>query len=88
MVIKFSGTFKKSYEKRIKNNPILKQRFEEKLNLFFLNPYDTRLKTHKLSGRLADLWSFSVDYDCRIIFYFENDTVIVLQDIGTHDEVY
>ena len=37
---------------------------------FKTNPHDPRLKTHKLSGKLSELWSFSVDYDLRVIFHF------------------
>jgi len=85
--IKFSSSFKKSYEKHIKTNPILQRKFEEKLAVFVENIKDPRLRTHKLSGKLEDLWSFTIDYDCRVIFYFDED-VIILTDIGTHDEVY
>jgi mRNA-degrading endonuclease YafQ of YafQ-DinJ toxin-antitoxin module len=51
------------------------------------------LKTHKLRGQLAGSWACWVEYDCRIIFTFEADPsggedMIVLVDIGTHDEVY
>lgn len=85
--IKFSSSFKKSYEKRIKPNAILLKKCEEKLNIFIDNPYDPRLKTHKLSGKLENILSFSFDYDCRIIFYFEENEIILI-DIGSHDEVY
>ena len=51
------------------------------------------LGTHKLSGNLNGLQSCSCGYDCRIVFSIEQGTepdheVIVLLDIGTHDEVY
>lgn len=51
------------------------------------------LKTHKLHGQLEGLWACWVEYDCRIVFAFEPDPaggedVIVLVDIGSHDEVY
>jgi mRNA-degrading endonuclease YafQ of YafQ-DinJ toxin-antitoxin module len=47
----------------------------------------------KLQGELKDLWACSVEYDFRIIFYFqpledEVEDAIVLVDVGTHDEVY
>jgi mRNA-degrading endonuclease YafQ of YafQ-DinJ toxin-antitoxin module len=46
-----------------------------------------------LSGALFGLWACSCGYDCRIIFSVEiapesDEEVIVLLDIGTHDEVY
>lgn len=51
------------------------------------------LETHKLSGNLSGALACSCGYDCRIIFFLEQDKgsgaeVIVLVDIGTHDEVY
>lgn len=51
------------------------------------------IKSHKLTGTLEGYWSCSVSYDCRIIFTFSQDmeseeTLIVLVDIGSHDEVY
>ncbi len=51
------------------------------------------LGTHKLSGKLNGLQACSCGYDCRLVFSIEQDTetsreVIVLLDIGTHDEVY
>jgi mRNA-degrading endonuclease YafQ of YafQ-DinJ toxin-antitoxin module len=58
--------------------------------LFITDPFNLKLKTHKLSGKLKDLWSFSLDYDLRVVFYFTKDKPkkAVLVDIGTHDEVY
>ena len=52
------------------------------------SPYDKRLKTHKLSGQLRELWSFSITYDIRVIFFFAGDDRAVFVDIGDHDAVY
>jgi mRNA-degrading endonuclease YafQ of YafQ-DinJ toxin-antitoxin module len=62
--------------------------FWHKLEQFTAAPFDPSLKTHKLSGKLKELWSFSVDYDERILFYFTEDEKAVFVDIGSHDEVY
>jgi len=40
-----------------------------------------------MSGKLKGLYSFSVEYDCRIIFYFFDDKAVLI-DIGKHDDVY
>lgn len=53
-------------------------------SLFTADPFDLSLKTHKLSGKLKELWSFSVDYDERILFYFTEDEKAVFVDIGSH----
>jgi addiction module RelE/StbE family toxin len=80
--------FKRSYKKRILINPALKQKFAEAVTLFSINPYDPKLKTHKLSGKLKEYWAFTVDYDTRIVFKFISEHEILLIDIGSHDEVY
>ncbi|HAX78274.1 MAG TPA: hypothetical protein DCY88_21245 [Cyanobacteria bacterium UBA11372] len=50
--------------------------------------FEKSLKTHKLSGKLKEFWSFSIEYDERILFYFTDDGKAVFVDIGSHDEVY
>ncbi len=52
--------------------------------MFRKNKFDPRLETHKLHGKLKDLWSFSVGNKYRIVFEFDNSDVIFL-DIGDHD---
>ena len=88
MEVSFSSTFKRAFKKRIKGNTDLEEKFWKKLELFTLDPYDSILKTHKLSGKLKEFWSFSVDYDERVLFYFTEDENAVFVDIGSHDEVY
>ena len=62
--------------------------FWERVESFVADPYDERLRTHKLSGKLKDLWSFSVAYDILVIFYFVGEQRAVFVDIGKHEEVY
>lgn len=88
MEVSFSASFKRAFKKRIKGNSNLEARFWQKLEQFIKEPFDPSLKTHKLSGKLKDLWSFSIDYDERIVFYFTEDEKAVFVDIGSHDEVY
>ncbi len=88
MEVSFSSSFRRVFKKRIKGNVDLEARFWEKLEQFTTHPYDPSLKTHKLSGKLKDLWGFSVDYDERVLFYFTDDGNAVFVDIGSHDEVY
>jgi toxin HigB-1 len=86
--ISFSDSFKRAFKKRIKGNNNLERKFREKLEQFKNNPFDTTLKTHKLSGKLKHLWSFSIEYDQRLLFYFTDDGKAVFVDIGNHDQVY
>lgn len=86
--ISFSSSFKRSFKKRIKGNVDLEAKFWQKVERFTADPFDQSLKTHKLSGKLDELWSFSVDYDARVVFYFTDEGNAVFVDIGSHDEVY
>jgi mRNA-degrading endonuclease YafQ of YafQ-DinJ toxin-antitoxin module len=86
--VSFSSSFKRAFKKRIKGNADLEAGFWKKLEQFTVDPFDPSLKTHKLSGKLKEFWSFSVDYDERVMFYFTEDEKVVFVDIGSHDEVY
>jgi mRNA-degrading endonuclease YafQ of YafQ-DinJ toxin-antitoxin module len=86
--VSFSSSFKRVFKKRIKGNTELETRFWQKLEQFTVDPFNPSLKTHKLSGKLRDFWSFSVDYDARVLFYFTEYEKAVFVDIGSHDEVY
>ena len=86
--VSFSSSFRRSFKKRIKGNLDLEAKFWQKLDKFTIDPFDQSLKTHKLTGKLKELWSFNVDYDERVLFYFTDDGNAVFVDIGSHDEVY
>ena len=86
--VSFSSSFRRLFKKRIKGNTKLESRFWAKLEVFTNNPFEPSLRTHKLSGKLKDLWSFSVGYDQRVIFYFTDRENAVFIEIGNHDEVY
>ncbi len=88
MEVSFSSPFKRAFKKRIKGNADLEARFWQKLEQFTADPFEQSLKTHKLSGKLKEFWSFSVDYEERVLFYFTEDGKAVFVDIGSHDEVY
>ncbi|AFZ17892.1 type II toxin-antitoxin system RelE/ParE family toxin [Allocoleopsis franciscana] len=86
--VSFSSSFRRAFKKRIKGNSDLEAKFWEKVEQFTIDPFDQSLKTHKLSGKLKELWSFSVEYNERVLFYFTEDGNAVFVDIGSHDEVY
>jgi len=86
-------TFVRTFKRVIKKSPHLRNDIEDTLELLAENPYAPALATHKLKGKLSDLWACSAGYDMRIIFDFvksENQTEedILLLGIGTHDDVY
>ena len=86
--ISWDQGFKRVYRKKVKNDDELKSRFWGAVEMFAKDPFQSRLRTHKLTGKLDGLWAFSVSYDCRVIFKFLSKTEILLIDIGGHDEVY
>jgi mRNA-degrading endonuclease YafQ of YafQ-DinJ toxin-antitoxin module len=86
--IVLTSSFRRAFKRRIRGNKKLEQRFRERVTIFHNDPFDARLRTHQLSGQLEGLWSFSVDYDCRVVFSFVEPNRAMLVDIGSHEEVY
>lgn len=83
MKIIYSPRFAKEY----KQLPIkIKLQAEKKEGIFRKDPFTSSLKTHKLTGKLKEFYSFSVNYQYRIVFHLEDETV-VFDNIGTH-EIY
>lgn len=85
--ITFSSSFKRSFKSLIRRRPDLKQKIEERLRLLATDPFEPILRTHKLKGQLSGSWSCTVEYDCRIVFDFVEEDILLI-DIGSHDEVY
>ena len=84
MRILHSSKFAKEY-KKLPNN--IKDIAEKKEDIFRTDLFDSRLRTHKLKGELADFYSFSISHQWRIVFHFENDDTVVFDNVGTH-EIY
>lgn len=79
--IEYSPKFAKTYKKLPAG---VKKIAVEKEKIFRRNPFDKRLKTHKLSGRLEGYWSFSISYKYRIIFSFVNEKLVRFHTVGGH----
>lgn len=82
--IEYSPKFAKMYKKIPMN---IKRLAEKKELLFRTNPFDPKLRVHKLSGKLEKYWSFSLNYQYRIIFSFVKDNHVRFHTVGTH-EIY
>jgi addiction module RelE/StbE family toxin len=86
-----SPGFVRAARRIAKRNPLLTEDVRAALELLAEDTYDSRLRTHKLKGKLEGSWACSAGYDLRIIFSFvehEGAEAILLETIGTHDEVY
>ena len=81
MEIAVSPNFVKSYKKIPEH---IKKLAQKKEVIFRKNPFDTRLKTHKLIGEKKECWSFSINYSYRIMFIFLDENKILFLNIGTH----
>jgi mRNA interferase YafQ len=93
MNLVWDHSFKRAFKRFVKKNPQFENKIFESLERLSDNPFAPALKSHKLTGQLEGLWACSVAYDCRIIFTFRrdealNDNIVILIDIGSHDDVY
>lgn len=82
MQICYLPKFERQYKKLPHN---IKELARVKEEIFRQNPFDERLKTHKLSGQLDGFWSFSIDYSNRIFFDFVKADLVRFYAIGKHD---
>lgn len=84
MKIIYSSKFAKEY----KSLPLkIKKTAEKKEKIFRKDPFESSLKTHKLTGKLKEYYSFSVDFQYRIIFEFAKKDIVWFHSVGTH-EIY
>lgn len=79
--ITYTERFKKSFKRLNKQEQI---QFQNKMELFINNVLHPSLRTKKIKG-IDSFYESSINMDIRIIWYFENEELIVLVDIGHHD---
>lgn len=83
-----STAFVRSARRFTRKHPGLAEELKLTLELLAFHP---QLRTHKLKGKLASSWACSGGYDLRVVFQFvkhKTDEAILLEAIGTHDDVY
>jgi mRNA-degrading endonuclease YafQ of YafQ-DinJ toxin-antitoxin module len=85
MEIIYSKYFVKKYKLLQKN---IQKKFEERLQIFTEDHYNSILNVHSLRGPYAGKYSFNVTADYRVIFAYESDGVTTLIDIDTHSNLY
>ncbi|MEN6457863.1 MAG: type II toxin-antitoxin system YafQ family toxin [Thermoguttaceae bacterium] len=86
-----SSAFIHSAKKFVKRNPSSAADIQATLKLLSTDALHSQLKAHKLKGNLEGSWACSAGYDLRIVFRFvpwEGNEAILLETIGTHEEVY
>ena len=77
----YSTRFKKHFQKL---SVFEKKQFKQKISLFSLDPFHPSLRTKKIQGT-DSLFEFSVNMDIRVIWFYENNCIVALIDIGHHD---
>lgn len=82
-----SHRFKKNLKDFFRKHPELRITFTDKITLLQNDPGHTKLRTHKLTGKLKNYLAISLTYEFRIVFSLKKDA-IHLHAIGTYDEVY
>ncbi len=88
-----TSRFNRSLRKFTRRNSELRDRIQKALEQMEDDVFAANLDTHKLSGNLEGISACSCGYDCRILFFIEKEPetdseVIVLLDVGSHDDVY
>jgi mRNA-degrading endonuclease YafQ of YafQ-DinJ toxin-antitoxin module len=86
-----SAVFVRAARRLVKKHPEAGPALESALESLAEDAFHPTLKTHKLKGEFAGSWACSAGYDLRILFGFvqhEGAEAILLQTVGTHDEVY
>jgi len=77
---KFVKQFKKFHKK-------LRDKFEEKIIVFMINPYLPELNNHSLTGKWKGCQSINITGDYWAIYYMNNN-IAVFMYIGTHHQLH
>ena len=77
----FTARFQKNFKKLTEQE---KKQLKKKLILLAENPSHPSLRTKRIQGT-SDLFECSVNMNIRIIWYYEDDKMIILLDVGHHD---
>ena len=85
----FTEGYNKRASKWLGKHAALRDQYLKTLQLMELNINHPSLRLHKLSGRLNDLSSVSINVSYRITLeLIIQDKDIIMINIGAHDEVY
>jgi mRNA interferase YafQ len=81
--------FDRSLRKFTRRNSVLEERVRKTLEQMTEDVFFASLGTHKLDGNLDGIYACYCGYDCRVLFSIEPDSeLIILLDVGNHDDVY
>jgi addiction module RelE/StbE family toxin len=85
MTIRYLPKFKKQYKKLPEK---FQHQFDERLQLFLVDPTLPMLRVHPLKGKFAGYWSMNINGDIRALYLLDGETIIIFALIGSHSELY
>jgi len=86
-----SSAFVRAAKRRVRKDPRVAEDIRAALELLAEDAFHPQLRTHKLKGKLKGSWACSAGYDLMIVFEYvqhEGTEAILLETVGTHEEVY
>lgn len=88
-IVQSSPRFLRRASKFFRKHPELEPGFNRIVEQLLLDPSEPSLRLHPLRGKFEGQYALSLSYAYRTVLTLAVvDRVIVLIDIGTHDEVY
>ncbi len=87
--IRFGEGYEKKAIKFFKKHKDVYPQYKKTIEILSKNLHHPSLRLHKLQGKLSSFYSVSINMKYRIVldFIIQND-VIILIDIGSHNDVY
>ena len=85
-ILHYTPNFKRRIYKLKRNNRSLEKKIIKTLEDLNSNPFNIRIKTHKVITEYGDTFSSRVNKDIRILWIFKkSEQIIILLSIGGHE---
>lgn len=88
MKINLHKTFIKHFDKRIKPNKNLLNKFNNRYQLYIKNKAHPLKKDHKLTADMKGKRAFNITGDIRVVYREVGKDTVEFLDIGSHPQVY
>ena len=85
MIVHLHNGFKKRY-KKLKGSE--KKRFKERRDLFLVDPLNTILNNHALTGKYQGYRSINITGDLRVLYKETGEDEVVFVTVDTHSNLY